>query len=190
MRADARENRRKILFAAEYVFEREGMDAPLDAIVAKAGVARATFFRHFPDRQQLLAAILARTIEDLRDEIDRIDAPAARLVRMMEVIAEGLGARPALSAYWRGWSITHPALQAAYEGVEAMFAETIEPAKAAGLCRWDLTASDMMMFSQMIGAAVRTAPPEHRTGIARRAARLLLEGYAARNEVLLPERGD
>ncbi|SCW75723.1 transcriptional regulator, TetR family [Sphingobium faniae] len=186
IREDARQNRRQILYAAEAVFEHDGVDAPLSAIIARAGISRATFFRHFPDRQELLAAILARTIVDLEQEIDQVRDPAHRLARIMEVLAEGLGARPSLSSYWLGWNKDHPALSEAHEKVEGMFADAIGPAKEAGLCRPDLTSRDMVMFARMIGTAVRAASPEQRAGVAKRSAQLLLEGYAARHAAASP----
>ncbi|OAT69247.1 hypothetical protein AWB85_22450 [Mycobacteroides immunogenum] len=54
MRADAARNRRRILDAARDVFLAQGLDAPLDAIVRRAGVGSGTLYRRYPDREALV----------------------------------------------------------------------------------------------------------------------------------------
>ncbi|WP_371517841.1 TetR family transcriptional regulator [Kitasatospora sp. NBC_01300] len=78
MRADAERSRRRILDAACEVFLERGPDAPLDAVVRRAGVGPATLYRRFPDREALVRALvtdlLARLAEAAeqarRDETD------------------------------------------------------------------------------------------------------------------------
>lgn len=67
MRADARRNRRRLVDAAIDLILEIG-DAPtMDAVATRAGVGVGTLYRHFPDRQELLRAVvlevLDRTIE-------------------------------------------------------------------------------------------------------------------------------
>ena len=57
LRADARENRERILLAARQVFADQGPDAPLEEIARRAGVGIATLYRRFPDRQALLRGV-------------------------------------------------------------------------------------------------------------------------------------
>jgi AcrR family transcriptional regulator len=71
-RADARRNRAGILAAAEQVFSDEGAAGSTEEIARRAGVSVGTVFRHFPTKQELLAAI----IKDLRQ---RLEEEAARL---------------------------------------------------------------------------------------------------------------
>ncbi|KKB77121.1 hypothetical protein VW35_15430 [Devosia soli] len=63
-RADAAENREAILAAARDLFETEGVLAPLDAVAVKAGVGNATLYRHFPKRDDLLAAVIQSSSDD------------------------------------------------------------------------------------------------------------------------------
>ncbi|MFJ6621309.1 TetR/AcrR family transcriptional regulator [Kitasatospora sp. NPDC091335] len=58
MRADAERSRRRILDAACEVFLERGPDAPLDAVVRRAGVGPATLYRRFPDREALVRALV------------------------------------------------------------------------------------------------------------------------------------
>ncbi|MCE7001853.1 TetR/AcrR family transcriptional regulator [Kibdelosporangium philippinense] len=77
MRADALRNRAKILAAAEEVFVESGADASTEEVARRAGVAIGTVFRHFPTKNDLLAAMmkelaarLARDAETLAAEGD------------------------------------------------------------------------------------------------------------------------
>jgi len=45
---------------ARDVFAEQGLEAPLEAIAARAGVGIATLYRRFPTREKLVAAALAR----------------------------------------------------------------------------------------------------------------------------------
>lgn len=65
LRADARRNRAKILDAAGEVFAERGAAASTEEVAARAGVAIGTVFRHFPTKQDLLAAILKDLLADL-----------------------------------------------------------------------------------------------------------------------------
>ncbi len=57
-RADARRNRRKVLDAAKRLFAERGLDAPMDEIAAAAGVGVGTVYRHFPNKEDLLEALV------------------------------------------------------------------------------------------------------------------------------------
>jgi AcrR family transcriptional regulator len=58
LRADARRNRARILAAATDVFEEHGTSASTEEVARRAGVAIGTVFRHFPTKDDLLAAIM------------------------------------------------------------------------------------------------------------------------------------
>jgi AcrR family transcriptional regulator len=67
MRADARWNRRRLLDAATGLILEIGGEPNRDAVAQRAGTGIATLYRHFPDQQALLRAVvldvLDRTIE-------------------------------------------------------------------------------------------------------------------------------
>ncbi len=67
VRADARRNRRRLLDAAIELILDIGGEPSRDAIAQRAGVGIATLYRHFPDQQELLRAVvldvLDRTID-------------------------------------------------------------------------------------------------------------------------------
>lgn len=63
LRADARRNRESVLDAAAELFARRGNDVQMDEIAQRAGLGVGTLYRHFADKQALLAAIIGRRFE-------------------------------------------------------------------------------------------------------------------------------
>lgn len=89
MRQDARENRERILAAADEVFGEHAAAGSTEEVARRAGVGVATVFRHFPTKEALVEAALLRHFERLTARAqDLVVAPepaeALRiLVRMM-----------------------------------------------------------------------------------------------------------
>ena len=71
MRADARNNRDRLLAAAREVFVEKGAAAPLDEIARRAGTGIATLYRRFPDRQALMRAVVMDALQQTADEARR-----------------------------------------------------------------------------------------------------------------------
>jgi AcrR family transcriptional regulator len=65
MRADARRNYGQLIEQAKVAFAEFGVDASLDEIARRAGVASGTLYRHFPTRLDLIEAVLADQIAEL-----------------------------------------------------------------------------------------------------------------------------
>src|SRR3954452_22427721 len=65
MRADARRNYGRLVEQARIAFAEFGVDASLDEIARRAGVASGTLYRHFPTRMDLIEAVLAEQIAEL-----------------------------------------------------------------------------------------------------------------------------
>jgi AcrR family transcriptional regulator len=64
-RADARRNYGQLVEQARIAFAESGVDASLDEIARRAGVASGTLYRHFPTRLDLIEAVLAGQIAEL-----------------------------------------------------------------------------------------------------------------------------
>ncbi|MEE6295234.1 TetR/AcrR family transcriptional regulator [Georgenia wangjunii] len=71
-RADAQRNRDHILDVAEQYFSEHGVTGSLDAIAKRAGVGAGTLYRHFPNREALLAALLGARDDQLERQRDAI----------------------------------------------------------------------------------------------------------------------
>jgi len=83
LRADAARNRELLLAAAAEEFAERGLDASVADIARRAGVGKGTVFRHFPTKDDLLAAVvqdrITRLIEAAERLLDAEDAGAALL---------------------------------------------------------------------------------------------------------------
>ena len=66
LRADAQENRVRILEAARDAFTASS-DASLNSIAKKAGVGPGTLYRHFPNREALILAVYRHDVQQLVD---------------------------------------------------------------------------------------------------------------------------
>jgi AcrR family transcriptional regulator len=90
VRADARRNRDAILEAARAVFQRDGILAPIDGIATAAGVGNATFYRNFPTRDDLLAAVIEESVRELLElsvAVERDSEPDAALREWLHQLA-------------------------------------------------------------------------------------------------------
>ncbi|GII57711.1 TetR family transcriptional regulator [Planotetraspora thailandica] len=66
VRADARENRARIIEVARDAFTASS-DASLNSIAKKAGVGPGTLYRHFPTREALMLAVYHHEVERLAE---------------------------------------------------------------------------------------------------------------------------
>ncbi|WP_336716443.1 TetR/AcrR family transcriptional regulator [Arthrobacter sp. USHLN218] len=87
--------RERVLSAVYPLFAQRGVrDVGIDEIIRTAGVAKATFYRHFTSKEALVLAFLQRRhevfgINWLLDEVaQRADTPEGRLLAIFDVFAE------------------------------------------------------------------------------------------------------
>lgn len=92
-RSDAVANRARILEAAEAVFAAKGPSASTEEIAERAGVGIGTVFRHFPTKDDLLAAVLRRVLEGMaataRHHLDDPEAGEAFFHVLERIAAQG-----------------------------------------------------------------------------------------------------
>jgi len=83
--------RERLLRTASELFYREGIHAVgVDRIVDAAGVTRATFYRHFPGKEDLVEAYLGVEDANIRAALAAGEAGAADPRRVVELVIEGL----------------------------------------------------------------------------------------------------
>lgn len=75
MRADARKNYDLLIDVAREVFVEQGAEASLRDIARRAGVGMGTLYRHFPNRDSLLEALLRSRFAALTARLSRFCAP-------------------------------------------------------------------------------------------------------------------
>lgn len=96
LRADARRNRGRILAAAAEVFGELGPSASTEEVARRAGVAIGTVFRHFPTKDDLLAAIMKDVRGRMVERAGELAAgqdPEALFTFFAEVVEQAAGAR-------------------------------------------------------------------------------------------------
>jgi AcrR family transcriptional regulator len=85
--------RRRVLTTARALFYAEGIRrVGIDRIIAEAGVAKATFYHHFPTKDDLVCAYLEEQSRSERGLTHRIEAaqtePAVKILALFAVISE------------------------------------------------------------------------------------------------------
>ena len=161
-RADARQNRARILAAARERFAADGIDAQIDDIAREAGVAVGTIYHHFGSKDALLEAIVHDRFQRMADHIGalRNDVDAwASLEQTLRYVAERQVHDRALKAV----ILSQPALrEASAAGMREVLIPAIRPAlvraQAAGLVRADVVAEDLpLLLAGLPGSAAGPA---------------------------------
>ncbi len=183
IRSDAAARRAQLLDAADAVFGEHGINAPLDLVVERAGVGRATLYRNFPDRAALIEALLQRTVEKIAAHVAELGEREDALFELVAGMARRIVQSPALADYWRAVNPDDPAIRAARRHALQLMEPALHRARDAGLCRADLALEDLSLVSSMLGAALRGRSHAERSRLARRALQLLRPGLAATAEV-------
>ncbi|MGI5201470.1 TetR/AcrR family transcriptional regulator [Spirillospora sp. CA-108201] len=165
-RADAERNARLLVAAARELFDERGPGAPLDEIAKRAGVGNATLYRHFPARDDLLAAVYADEVAALCDRgaglLAEADAGGA-LHTWLEAFAVQVatGRAPAFAGA-DGDDARRTELFARWHSALTGTAERLlARAQQAGAVRDDLTVTEVLTLAHAIGAS-RTDPGQVR----------------------------
>jgi AcrR family transcriptional regulator len=161
MRADARRNYERIVAVAREVFFADGIEAPLDDVVKRAGVGAGTLYRHFPTRGVLIEAVYRQEIEEIANrayelakDLSPEDAIREWFRDLIEFHIERSDLAGALKAAIDESSETFQHCKTVLR--EAAWA-LLEPAQAVGVVRQDLESVDLMRLSHGIGAAAKFA---------------------------------
>jgi AcrR family transcriptional regulator len=109
---------------AREVFTASGVDAPVREITSKAGVGLATFYRHFPERSDLVTAVFRHEVDACADTATTLAAeyePFEALVRWLRRFTGFVAAKRGLSAALHSGN-------AAFEPLPLYFRQRFEPA--------------------------------------------------------------
>jgi len=180
VRADARRNVDALLRAAMATFNESGVDAPVREIAAKAGVGVGTVYRHFPQRSDLIKAVIRREVDDCVETASRLaaahepgEALASWMQRLVDLVATKRGLGPALHS-------GDPAYQSLPDYVLGQLTPALrgllDAAAAAGAVRAEVNADELLL------ASLRLATPasDGDTAQARRMVALLVDGLRYR----------
>jgi AcrR family transcriptional regulator len=180
-RADARRNYETLVEQARTAFAEFGVDASLDEIARRAGVASGTLYRHFPTRLDLIEAVLAEQIAELVDQgrelltvEDAFDALSAwlRAVVIHALTYRGLSAAVMNSALDRGDDLVSTWHAELFDVGASLLAR----ARQSGVVVADADEADVLKMVGAIAWAAQEAPDS--SAQADRLLALLLNGLS------------
>jgi AcrR family transcriptional regulator len=187
LRADARRNREAVIAAAKKLFADEGLDAQMPDVAKVAGVGVGTVYRHFPTKDDLIAALAAERFERLADKareaLEREDPWegvcdfirfAARIQADDRGLCEVMGSRP---------EVMDPAATAA--GLPDLCGALVKRAQRSGQLRRDLAWEDIPMIACGLGRITQTTVGPA-TGRWPRLVEIILDGLRAPGSAKLP----
>ena len=146
LRADARRNRLKVIDAAQAIFSEHGPEARMEQVAEKAEVAVGTLYRHFPNKEALLEALIAQrlgqVVEVARDALHRDVEPWEALSRVMRRLT-GTAYEDRAFAHVVPLLGDEGELGEAKRKVGALLEELVYKAQEAGKMRPDVSAEDL-----------------------------------------------
>src|ERR1700761_7606169 len=148
LRADAASNRARIIAAARVAIARDG-DVRLNAIAKEAGVGQGTLYRHFPTRDDLLAAVYTDDVGVLTAAApvmlawhdDPVSALAAWLDRVVEYAQVKRGVFAAVEA-----SVPRDLAARSHGPIGEALTLLLDAGKADGSIRPDVDARDVILL--------------------------------------------
>lgn len=183
--------RERLIETARRLFHQEGFHATgIDRVLAEAGVAKMTLYKHFRSKDDLILAALRREDEVLRARlaaaVDRRAAtPEDRLIAVFDVLAEeltatlcnGCGFAHAAAEFA---APEHPAHAAAAEHKRLVLLWLADLAAAAGLDAPQEAAAGLLLLMDGAVAAWHLRRDAEAPRRAKALARLLLDAAARR----------
>jgi AcrR family transcriptional regulator len=187
LRADARRNREAVIAAAKKLFADEGLDAQMPDVAKAAKVGVGTVYRHFPTKEDLIAALAAERFERLAEKASEgiaADDPweglcafirfSARIQADDRGLCEVMGSRPEVmeaSAY--------------AVGLDELCGKLVQRAQRSGALRKDLEWQDIPLIACGLG---RITPAEMGPASGRwpRLVEIVIDGLRAPGSSKLP----
>jgi AcrR family transcriptional regulator len=181
--------RERILEAATVLFYRDGYRAVgIDTIVAESGVAKMTLYRHFPSKDDLIAAYLERSEAAFwgwfEGELREVEDPRARLIAAFEAVATLATSERCLGCSFQAVAAEfpepdHPGHHVALAHKRRVLERLGGLAREARLRDPDGLAAQLLLLMDGAWVAARMfGPGNHADGVGE-AARMLIEGHAA-----------
>jgi AcrR family transcriptional regulator len=164
LRADARQNRARLLTAATEAFAENGADAPLEDIARRAGVGIGTLYRHFPTRLDLQAAVFRSQVETVCGKADALLAgptPEQAFVGWMQALAGYLASKRGLSkALIEGLGMDSELMKSCSVAIRDATDRLLVHAQHAGVVRPDVDAMDVMRMVHGVVVSAEKAPDQ------------------------------
>jgi AcrR family transcriptional regulator len=182
---EAARNDRAVLEAAREVFTRQGFDAPVSAVAARARCGMGSLYRRYPTKEALLQRLCVLAMEQAIEAAEaglRHDDPWSGLAHYVrECVAAGTGALAPVA----GTVVTTPQMQAASERVMEAACALVARAQAARVLRSDVTCLDLALLVEQFGRRAPQPWPDEDAALARLVT-IALDGLRAPGTEPLP----
>src|ERR1700754_2251504 len=174
LRKDAVRTRRAILDAAHELLQRDPETSHAE-IARVAGVGRASVYRHFPERRDIVVALLGELVGRVEEFATAQEEPATMVDLMRAMAREQARSLGLISVMRRDFVPGQP--EALNERVLDLFAEPLATAQREGLVRADLTLEEIPLVLSMVeGALNQVTDPVNRGEASSRALDFVLQG--------------
>jgi AcrR family transcriptional regulator len=178
VRADARENRARILEVARQALAEDG-DTSMNQIAQRAGVGPGTLYRNYPTREALVLAVYQLDVDRLVESVPELLAALPPLEALRRWTTELVSAMK--RKHGLGDALSPGAHQSiaerTYGPVIAAITQLLDAGRRDGIIRADADARD---FLQLTGALWRAASgPEDRS---QPMLGLILDGLSTRHQ--------
>ncbi|MDN3354367.1 TetR/AcrR family transcriptional regulator [Actinomadura sp. DC4] len=141
-RADARRNHERVIAAAIEVFAERGLEATVPEVAARAGVGKATVYRSYPTKADLIAAVARHQVIWLTERV----AAAAEESDAFTALRELLGDMSERLAGDRVLAAVLPTDDQWIEGLTEQFSRIVDAARRQGRLRSDATIQDIRIL--------------------------------------------
>lgn len=146
-RADSLRNREQLLAAAKAAFAAQGVDVPLEEIARQAGVGIGTLYRHFANRDAMVAAVYQREVDQLNADAEALLAGKAggeALEAWLHLLVDYMATKRVVSATLLASAGEGAQVYASAGGtVLAAFYRLVQAARDDGAIRADITDEDL-----------------------------------------------
>jgi AcrR family transcriptional regulator len=181
------EKRDHLINVATALFNRLGYHAAgIDQVIAEAGIAKTTLYRHFPSKDDLIVAVLKRVDEqfreDMRNTVERAPgSPEDKLLATFDFLEEWFKGEtfygcPFISAASEHSDHGNPIFREAAMHKRLLIAYFEELARTAGLDRPKELAEEINLLQEGAIAVAHITGDRQAARKAKDAARKLLEG--------------
>jgi AcrR family transcriptional regulator len=181
LRADAQDNRDRILETARTLFAERGLDITMRDIARRAEVGPATLYRRFPTKQLLIDEALADELRTCRAIVVDACADPDPWRGFCSVIDEITVLNVRNQGFVDAFLSMNPDIDtfAAHRAeLLKMLTKLARRAQAANRLRRDFVIDDLLLVL-LAGRGLASTPPAGRDKAARRFAALVIEGFRA-----------
>ncbi|GGB26816.1 TetR family transcriptional regulator [Flexivirga endophytica] len=190
LRADAQDNRDRIVEAAQELFSRDGLDVGMRQVARRAGVGPATLYRRFPTKEALVDEVFAGELHRCRGIVEEGSEvenawEGFRLIvrRLIAINSQSRGLVDALTVTGSMGDL----ITAHRRELLGMIGTVAKRAQGTGRLRGDFTIDDLIMLLAA-GRTIATYPEARRARAAERYATLALDALAAPSPETPPSR--